>query len=843
MSEPAFRELPVYCAKGARGISADGRLVNEGSELQLLFREGGEVAGATAEGAVPAGLRFFVVLEGELGGGGDRAGSPGSFIVPYGLHCQGSTVFLPFAASEIYWFDACDRDQKIIEIYRQKWTGWQWGRVGSESGQRLEQSIRPESLGEVMLPLFSKGGGGSSRRFVVYAKVMLENQGWGELIMASSRGIAEALERGGGIGDYYIPSSLSLKMNEGLSEVLEVFPERRKVYQLFPRLFNNIKNDLVESGTAERNGCGKWNDITSEALESIRAMGFTDIWLTGILQHATGTAYPKAGLSADPPDLLKGVAGSPYAIKNPFDLSPDCATEPGKRFDEFRALLERIHNAGMRALIDFVPNHLARCYLSDPVKGMRRLGAGDDASHFFLPGNYFYYVQGEGGLRLPTMAGDGKPLTVTCEALGGCTGRYEREADFARVSGNNVVSASPSIHDWYETVKLNYGFNFLSDEGCYPSARSEGVAIPPVWRVMDAVLAHWQEQGVDGFRCDMAHLVPPEFWMWAIARARQRASQAGRNVAFIAEAYDEDGMRVPSRSALLRSLYEGRGNIGVNLIDAGFDLVYDGVAYKKLKQIYDGTAWANDLDACFLTSPFLTAHSLRYAENHDEVRLESSGNWGSVGMNVGRPVCAILYGAMAGGMLLYNGQEVGEPGSEKAGYGGGNGRTTIFDYWTMPELQKWVNGGKYDGARLNNDQKALRASYGRLLNLISSRRAFCHGLFLPLNEANRQSGWFGRLPGEEASGHWMYAFLRYDPGEGELFLVVVNLHESEAFRNVELTIPGEMLALVGLVPGEVVTLSDRLSSQPPLVLKVSPEAFEIPVVPPLTPYYFEVSKV
>jgi glycosidase len=604
-------------------------------------------------------------------------------------------------------------------------------------------------------------------------------------------------------------------------------PPRVRIYQLLPRLFGNTNETRQPHGTLAQNGVGKFADINDTALASLRAMGFTHLWLTGVLRQATATDYASIGLYADDPDLLKGLAGSPFAIKDLFDVCPDYALDPADRLAEFRALLDRIHAHGLGAIIDFVANHVARSYRS-LVRADLDFGAHDDRTRFFAPGNNFFYLQRDspgGGppLHLPTFA-DGRALSPTCRALGGCDGLFIGELDHGKVTGNNAVTWAPGLHDWYETAKLNYGFDFTTGTRAYPHAAAPDLPIPDTWHKMDAVLAHWQRLGVDGFRCDMAHMVPPEFWAWAVARARQR--QPG--VLFLGEAYDNDPMKV------------GPGNVLHDLLRAGFDAVYDDPAYKILKQLYDGPKWANDLDA-IAGDRFLFERSLRYAENHDEVRLAGAGQWGDLGPAVGRPVSAILYGLARGPVLLFSGQEVGEPARDAEGFGGDDARTTIFDYWSMPELAKWVNSHRHDGARLSAGQRELRDFYARLLALVGEP-AFRDGDFFPLNRANVWNDRFGRLPGETASGHWLYAFLRRDAATGQSFLIAANLHAHTALRDLRIHLPAEALTFLGHVaPGEV---RDRLGAAEITArwesASASPAQLHIPEFPPLTPACFEL---
>jgi glycosidase len=532
---------------------------------------------------------------------------------------------------------------------------------------------------------------------------------------------------------------------------------RPVIYQLMVRTFGNTNETRKVNGTLAENGCGKFADLTATALSSLQALGFTHLWLTGVLEQASGTAYPKR--PADAAVLLKGIAGSPYAIKDYFDVCPDYACDPEQRLTEFRALLARCAACGLRVIIDFVPNHVARSYASD-VRPESSFGQGDDPSCFFNRDNHFYYLRKDD-------PGGGPPLKLPVGE-----GTYPPESQIGRVTGNNAVTWAPSLNDWYETVKLNYGHDFTQGRHtALPGPDAALSEVPKTWRTMDEILSYWQEMGVNGFRVDMAHMVPMEFWAWAVKRARQR--QPG--VFFSAEAYDNDPAKLTD------------GHVLDELLKAGFDAVYDDPSYDVLEGIYDSGKWANDLDSQTFTGPRFH-HSLRYAENHDEVRLASPMEWGGLGMKVGKPVSAVLFAMGRGPVMLYHGQEVGEPAAGREGFGGDDARTTIFDYWSMPEFTKWVNGGKFDGGRLSPDQASLRAWYGKLLHTIQAP-AFTHGEFYGLNHANQQNEAFGRVGDETVSGHWLYAFLRHDPTSGQSFLIAVNFHGSQTLEGVKISIP------------------------------------------------------
>lgn len=546
---------------------------------------------------------------------------------------------------------------------------------------------------------------------------------------------------------------------------------RPVIYQALVRTFGNTNETRKPHGTLADNGCGRFNDFNDAALAAIVDLGCTHLWLTGVLEQASGTAWPDR--PADDPDILKGLAGSPYAIRDYFDVCPDYASDPARRLEEFRKLLARCREHGLAPLIDFVPNHVARSYGSD-VKPELSFGSGDDRSVFFARDNHFYYLR-------DSDPGGGPPLRLPTAGKPGCDGRFEPEHEFGRVTGNNAISWAPGIGDWYETVKLNYGHDFTTgrDTSHLPGPDAEPSAVPRTWRTMDAILAYWQDLGVAGFRVDMAHMIPMPFWRWALARARTR--QPG--VFFCAEAYANDPAKLSD------------GDVLYELLDAGFDAVYDDPSYDLLKGIYEGGKWANDLDSQIFTGRRFH-QSLRYAENHDEVRIANPQVWGGHGMKVGRPVSAVLFGLGRGPVMLYHGQEVGEPAVGAAGFSGDDARTTIFDYWCMPEFAKWVNGGRFDGGQLNTEQRGLRDWYRRLLTAIREP-AFARGGFYGLNSANNDNPAFGRVGGEPVSGHWLYAFLRHDAVSGDVALVAANFHPTATLHGVRIRIPDEILNQFG----------------------------------------------
>ena len=514
---------------------------------------------------------------------------------------------------------------------------------------------------------------------------------------------------------------------------------RPVIYQLFVRHFSNEERNGKQWGTKDENGCGLFTGVNDNALRELASMGVTHLWLTGVLRHATRTSYP--GLPAHPASVVKGIAGSPYAVVDYFDVDPDLAECPEKRLTEFRDLLARVRKWGMIPMIDFVPNHVSRCYTST-VAPQWEFGRQDRTDVFFDRNNSYYYLDrgaGEGRMMLPD-------------------GEFVSERSCGRVTGNNAATWTPLNTDWYETVKLNYGCDYrhgAAEAEALPGLMARREVLPRTWLLLDEVLAWWQSMGVGGFRCDMAHMVPLPFWRWAIAHARLRG-----DVFFMAEAYN-DGMKLTEGDALPA------------LLSAGFNAVYDAEAYHGLRGLYEGGGWANDLDRFHRPENPLFSHGVRYVENHDEPRMASPLLWGGVGEKVVRAAMVAQYLTTCGPVLFYNGQEVAERADGPSGFGGTNGRTSIFDYTTLPRLQLWYNHGRCDGAALPIQQRSLRDFCVRLLRMLQLP-AIARGGFYGLNWANQQTEQFGRDPGESISGHHIYAFLRYDPASRSAILVVCN---------------------------------------------------------------------
>ncbi len=536
---------------------------------------------------------------------------------------------------------------------------------------------------------------------------------------------------------------------------------RPVIYQLFVRHFSNTEHNGVSNGTLESNGCGTFNGVTEKALRELARMGITHVWLTGVLRHATQTSHP--GLPAQPKSIVKGIAGSPYAVVDYFDVDPDLASEPHLRMAEFEELVARCRKVGLVPLMDFIPNHVSRAYHAE---GHEDFGAGDDANVFFSPEQGYFYLT-------PNCEGDGPPLRLP-------DGVFEGEKEFGRVTGNNAATWNPSPYDWYETVKLNYGYNFLAGLASLrllPDWMSPKQNVPKTWRIMDDVLAFWQEKGIGGFRCDMAHMVPMTFWKWALSRARVRRS----SVFFMAEAYNDH----------MKTTYD---DPCAALLEAGFNAVYDSACFHLAENVYTGGNWANDFDRLFRSDPKYMSHGVRYIENHDEPRVCSPKAWNGVGHRVMPAVMTLAYATGKGPVLVYNGQEVGERAEGPGGYGGDNGRTSIFDYTCLPQLQPWVEAG-FEADALPADAARLRDFHCRLLPLLQ-HPALERGDIYGLNWANMKNPTFGREPAEDNSGHWAYAILRHIPGA--TVLMVGNLSPDINFYNLRVSIPQHAFGWSGI---------------------------------------------
>lgn len=503
------------------------------------------------------------------------------------------------------------------------------------------------------------------------------------------------------------------------------------IYQIFTRLFANQNETNKEFGTLKENGCSKFNDITPKALEELKKLGATHIWYTGVIRHASCTDYSKYGIKKGNARVVKGCAGSPYAIKDYYDVDPDLATNVKVRMKEFEDLVVRTHDAGLKCIIDFVPNHVAREYQSLNVPdGAISLGSYDDTTKNFSPNNNFYYIQDE--LHLSDEINF--PYTENSASF------YEYPA---KATGNDVFSSFPSVNDWYETVKLNYGVDY---QDCWKTYFDQ---IPDTWIRMLEILRFWTNKNVDGFRCDMAEMVPVQFWNWVIPQIKE----INPNVIFIAEIYNPDAFES----------YLKNGH---------FDYLYDKVGlYDLMRLMIEGYGDAKYISDYWHRYEHLVGKMLRFLENHDEQRIAS--RFFAEKAEKARAAMVLLATLNPGPLMIYFGQEIGEKGMDKEGFSGIDGRTTIFDYWGLTDFNKWVNGGKFDGGRLSEEQKDLREFYSRLLNFRLQHEVLNSGQFYDLMWKN----YGGNLNTEK-----IYAYLRHSDNEKLLFVLNFDFEKTHTFH-------------------------------------------------------------
>lgn len=531
--------------------------------------------------------------------------------------------------------------------------------------------------------------------------------------------------------------------------------EKIIIYQVFTRLFGNNTMKCKANGAIEENGCGKLADFTTKALSEIKKLGATHIWYTGIIEHATQTNYSRYGIRPDHPAVVKGKAGSPYAIKDYYDIDPDLATSVPDRMKEFHNLVNRTHKAGLKMIIDFVPNHVARQYASD-VKpdGVIDLGEDDNKAVAFSPQNNFYYIPGQqlqGNIDLHMNAPEA----------------YIEMP--AKATGNDKFDAWPGINDWYETIKLNYGVD-------YQNGRNQHFTpTPDTWIKMRDILLFWASKNIDGFRCDMAEMVPVEFWGWVIPQIKAVYPQ----IIFIAEVYNPNEYR--------NYLFNGQ-----------FDYLYDKVGlYDTLRALTCGYDSATSIQYRWQSLEGIQHRMLNFLENHDEQRIASDYFAG----NGAKAIPAMIVSACmnTNPVMVYFGQELGESGMDCEGFSGKDGRTTIFDYWSIDSIRRWRNKGKFDGNTLTIEEKRLQSFYTTLLNLCNTEKAISKGEFYDLTYSN--------LEGCAFNEHKQYTFIR--KYENEVLLIVVNFDKSPV--QVGINIPQHAFDFLNIPQAEECKSIDLLS--------------------------------
>jgi glycosidase len=541
------------------------------------------------------------------------------------------------------------------------------------------------------------------------------------------------------------------------ADIAAELPHKAVVYQVFTRLYGNTNTTNKPWGTLDENGVGKFSDFTDVALQDIKSLGTTHIWYTGVPHHGVINDYTAIGIANDDPDVVKGRAGSPYAVKDYYNVNPDLADDPANRLAEFESLIARTHQQGMKVIIDIVPNHVARNYqsLSSPA-GVEDFGAKDDKTQTYSKNNNFYYVVGE-NFQVPAPANGYQPLNGEVNPLS--DGLFKESP--AKWTGNGSRLAKPDANDWYETVKINYGvkpdgshdfpalpsgFDTKSAAEHYQFWQSQpNKDIPDSWRQFEHITQYWLAKGVDGFRYDMAEMVPVEFWSYLNSHIKRTKPDAF----LLAEVYN------PS----LYRAYIQQGKM---------DYLYDKVdLYDTLKNIIQDKASTAQIAIDQAKVADIEAHMLHFLENHDEQRINTTDFAGSAEAALPAMVVSTLISRSP--TLLYFGQDVGEQGAEHAGFGHPT-RTSIFDYIGVPAHQRWMNNGKFDGGQSTAQEKALRHYYQRLLNLSHTATAL-KGEYQELDTYQRKLNVVGY-------DDKVFAFSRYN--DQQKLIIVSNFSQDKA---------------------------------------------------------------
>ena len=581
------------------------------------------------------------------------------------------------------------------------------------------------------------------------------------------------------IGISLMANAQITKNTNSKSVSTSVKPHKEVVYQVFTRLFGNKNTTNKPWGTLEENGVGKFNDFTDKALTEIKNLGVTYIWYTGVPHHALVRDYTKFGISNDDPEVVKGRAGSPYAVKDYYNVNPDLAINPAKRLEEFESLIARTHKNGLKLLIDIVPNHIARKYESKSnPKGVRDFGADDNKTVEYARDNNFYYIPNQ-PFQVPT-SDSYKPLNG--ERNPAIDGKFDENP--AKWTGNGSRLAKPDINDWYETVKINYGirpdgskdFEELPtgfDKKDYKEhyAFWKNKSVPSSWKKFIDIALYWTEKGVDGFRYDMAEMVPYEFWSYMNSAIKMKNPKAF----LLAEVYNPKEYR--------------------NYINLGkMDYLYDKVEfYDHLKDVIRGKSLPDPSDIQSRMAD-IEHHMFHFLDNHDEQRLASEEFAGTP--EKGKPLMAVSTLISTSPTMVYFGQEVGEAGNENGGFGT-RSRTSIFDYVGVPNHQRWMNNGKFDGGQLSKSEKDLRDFYKKLLNFAIKSPALM-GNFQEIQTANRD-----KTQGYDAG---IYSFVRFSKEEK---LIVVTNFSWLTQSSFDLKIPTDVITQWKLKDGNY-PLTDQL---------------------------------
>lgn len=507
------------------------------------------------------------------------------------------------------------------------------------------------------------------------------------------------------------------------------------IYQLMVRHWGGQSYEPASLAIEKRRPIGSFEAIDDIAISYLKSLSIDTVWLTGVICHATRSQCSIGDETIGGDVVVKGDAGSPYAITDYYAIHPFLSHDESQAEAQFDALVSRLKAAGLKVIIDFVPNHVSRHYhgINTPP-GERRLGQGDDVSIEFRPNNHFYYLPGTSYVNPSHLA---RPF-------------HEMPA---KVTGNDCYTPQPSEFDWYETVKLNYGVDLHGTSFFDP--------VPDLWNRMRAILSFWLKRGVDGFRCDMVEMIPTPFWAWVISDIRRDFPQS----LFIGEAYHIGN-------------YDG-------LLGAGFDKLYDKAnCYNRLEGLLKGETSHDVVHSVFESGRRYEGKMLRFWENHDEIRVASEHFASDAPL--GMVMTALVHLTGKDHLMIYNGQELGEEARGASGYSGDDGKTSIFDYVAVPSIQSLVS--------LNFQIGQLEVSHFVLLSAYQSMLAFAQ-----TNELIAAGGYYGlnwaQRPKSDLERLYLFTCLRHL--NGKVFLLAFNL-QSDHLIKTDITIPNHAIEEVKL---------------------------------------------
>ncbi|MBP5257821.1 MAG: alpha amylase C-terminal domain-containing protein, partial [Prevotella sp.] len=317
----------------------------------------------------------------------------------------------------------------------------------------------------------------------------------------------------------------------------------------------------------------------------------------------------------------------------------------------------------------------------------------------------------------------------------------------------------PGVNDWYETVKLNYGIDYYTRQGHFNP-------IPDTWNKMTDILLFWASKGVDGFRCDMAEMVPAAFWEWATDKVKYKYP----DIIFIGEVYNPAEYR--------------------NYIASGFDYLYDKVGmYDTMRNVICGHGSASFITGAWQSTDDISGHMLYFLENHDEQRVASDFFAGDARKGIPGLVASVLM--QSNPFMLYAAEEYGERGMDKEGFSGCDGRTTIFDYWSIDTMCRAANDA------LTADEQYIYDIHEKVLQIARKEKAI-DGQFYDLMYVNP---WSARFDNNK-----QYAFLRKN--DKNTLLVVCNFNGNAV--DIDVKIPRHAVELLDIKEKKY-TATDLLS--------------------------------